>query len=87
MNAVTPLPQLTLDRIAPGTEAIVTDVQAPAGAADWARWLHDIGFVPGERVRLMRRAPGGDPIVLRVGTSTFALRRAEAACVLVEPAG
>jgi ferrous iron transport protein A len=31
--------------------------------------------------------PGGDPLVVRIGVSTFALRRAEAACVRVAPAG
>lgn len=40
---------------------------------------------PGEPVCLLARSlPGGDPLVVRVGASTFALRRAEAACVLVE---
>ena len=38
----------------------------------------------GERVMLMARgAFGGDPLVVRVGLSTFALRRAEAACIHV----
>ena len=32
-----------------------------------------------------RSQPGGDPLAVRVGQSTFALRRAEAACVLVQP--
>jgi ferrous iron transport protein A len=36
---------------------------------------------------LMARAlPGGDPLVVRIGQSTFALRRAEAACVRVSSA-
>ena len=35
---------------------------------------------------LARALPGGDPLVVRIGSSTFALRRAEAACVLVETA-
>lgn len=78
-------PALTLDRLPAGIEAVVLALQAPAPVAEWARWLEDIGFVPGERVRLMRRAvPGGDPLVVRIGVSTFALRCAEAACVLVE---
>lgn len=43
--------------------------------------------MPGEQVELLARgALGGDPLVVRVGLSTFALRRAEAACILVEPA-
>ena len=42
---------------------------------------------PGERVTVpARSAWGGDPLVVRIGQSTFALRRAEAACVHVEPA-
>jgi ferrous iron transport protein A len=65
---------------------VVAAVQAPADAPEWARWLEEIGFIPGEPVMLVARgALGGDPLVVRVGQSTFALRRAEAACVLVEP--
>lgn len=48
--------------------------------------LAEIGFLPGERVMVMARGrPGDDPLVVRVGLSTFALRRAEAACVHVDP--
>lgn len=66
---------------------VVVAVQAPASAPEWARWLEEIGFIPGEPVMLMARgAFGGDPLVVRVGQSTFALRRAEAACVQVETA-
>ena len=47
-----------------------------------ARQLEEIGFLPNEQVSVMTRAfPGGDPMVVRVGMSTFALRRAEARCV------
>ena len=35
---------------------------------------------------MARGLPGADPLVVRVGNSTFALRRAEAACVRLEPA-
>ena len=58
-------------------------VQAPAGAPEWAGQLCDLGFVPGEPVQLMARGLGGDPLVVRVGHSTYALRRAEAACVWI----
>ncbi|HET7868344.1 MAG TPA: FeoA family protein [Burkholderiaceae bacterium] len=64
---------------------MVVAVHAPASAPEWARWLEEIGFIPGEPVMLVARgAFGGDPLVVRVGQSTFALRRAEAACVQVE---
>lgn len=64
----------------------VVDVVAPFGQPDWAERLAEIGFLTGERVQVLSRGvPGGDPIAVRVGTSTFALRRAEAACVRVAP--
>jgi ferrous iron transport protein A len=48
--------------------------------------LEDIGFIPGEQVSVLRRnILGGDPMMIRVGTSTFALRKNEAALVEVEP--
>lgn len=73
---------LTLDRAVLGQRCIVAAVAAPPGEPDWARMLEEIGFVPGEHVVLIARAAlGGDPLVVRVGLSTFALRRAEAACV------
>lgn len=74
----------TLDHASIGQALTVCRVQAPAAAPEWSRWLEEIGFVVGEQVTLMARAlPGGDPLVVRVGQSTFALRRAEAACVEV----
>ena len=50
-----------------------------------AERLHDLGFIAGEAVRVVAHAIGGDPIAVRVGHSTFALRRTEAAGVLVRP--
>ncbi len=77
----------TLDMAAIGDALKVEHVQASVVAPEWARWLEEIGFVVGERVMLMARGlPGGDPLVVRVGQSTFALRRAEAACIQVSPA-
>lgn len=46
--------------------------------------LVEIGFLPGQPVRVVARAAGGgDPIAVRIGRSTFALRRGEAALVQV----
>jgi ferrous iron transport protein A len=84
--AVNPSPPLsTLDRSRLRERCIVTAVRAPDRAPEWGPWLEEIGFLPGEQVELMARgAFGGDPLVVRVGLSTFALRRAEAACIVVE---
>ena len=74
----------TLDHAAIGERLTVHEISVPQAAPEWARWLEEIGFIHGEQVMLMARAmPGGDPLVVRVGQSTFALRRAEAACVRV----
>lgn len=73
---------MTLDQLEAGRPAVVLDVSCPPGHAEWRQQLADIGFVPGEPVQVLRRAAiGGDPMVVRIGASTFALRRAEAACV------
>jgi ferrous iron transport protein A len=63
-----------------------------SGAALLAR-LRDLGFVSGARCEVVARMwPAGDPLVVRIGGSTFALRRAEAAAVrvtrsVVQPVG
>jgi ferrous iron transport protein A len=65
--------------------ARILGIDVPPHAPHWARWLEDIGFVPGESVSVIARgAIGGDPLVVRIGDATFALRRAEAACVAVD---
>jgi ferrous iron transport protein A len=47
--------------------------------------LRDLGFVAGARCEVLARMWfGGDPVVVRIGGSTFALRRAEAAAVRVQ---
>ena len=63
----------------------VARVRVLAGQEDQARQLEEIGFLPGEPVRVMSRGGwGGDPLAVRVGLSTFALRRDEAACIELE---
>ena len=68
-----------------------TDVWVCALQLDVAPQEHDvllrlleIGFLPGERLRVVARSlPGGDPIAVRVGRTTFALRRREASLIRV----
>ena len=77
-------PRILLSSLELHEPATVQAVTAPTHAPEWADWLAQIGFLPGEAVTLTARArPGGDPLVVRVGDSTFALRRAEADCVQV----
>ena len=46
--------------------------------------LIELGSVQGERFEIIAEArPSGDPLAVRIGGSCFALRRREAAAVLV----
>jgi ferrous iron transport protein A len=50
-----------------------------------ARRLRELGFVPGCEVEVLAKMqPGGEPIAVRVGGATFALRQLEAAKVELE---
>ena len=73
-----------LTDVALGASGTIAGVYVPAGLDDWAQQLQDLGFMPGERVTLMLRGrSAADPLVVRVGLSTYALRSAEAACLHV----
>lgn len=77
--------QVSLADIAIGEPCIVRQLIAPVAMPEWGMQLEDLGFIAGEPVTLMARgAFGGDPLVIRIGLSTFALRKAEAACILVD---
>ena len=75
-----------LDRLGAKKPARVVRVNALAHALPVARQLEEIGFIPGERVQVLSKALfGGDPMVVRVGVSTFALRRTEAQLIEIVP--
>jgi ferrous iron transport protein A len=62
-----------------GAQAVVDAVRDAHENDAIARRLRDLGFVTGETVRVVARAPlGGDPMLVQVGFTRFALRRAEA---------
>ena len=76
----------TLDALLPGQSATVIHL-APnrqEDGTDVQRRLMELGFVPGERIRVLKRVMGG-PLAVKVGESTFALRRFEAALVSIKP--
>lgn len=65
-----------------GSGGIVVAVE-PIGPNDAiARRLRDLGFVAGEPVSVLAFGPiAAEPMLIRVGSARFALRRAEAARV------
>ncbi len=64
-----------------GQRAIVKDVE---GEGRMAVRLLEMGFVPGVEVALIKRAPFGDPLELRLRGYHVSLRRAEARAIRVE---
>jgi ferrous iron transport protein A len=90
---------IPLTRLARDATGVVAGVRvaAPGVVAEsdpalerMALRLIEIGFVQGERLRVVAFGqPGDDPIGVRIGgrggSSVFALRRQEAACVWVWP--
>lgn len=73
---------MVLSDLETGGSATVKMVLEHAPGDLVARRLRDLGFVEGETVRLLTRGPiGGDPLLVQVGFTRFAMRRAEAARV------
>ena len=71
----------TLEHIRPGRAVLIHDVE---GEDRLSRRLIDLGFWPGTRIEVVRRAPFGDPTVYRLQGYRIALRKDEARRVLVE---
>jgi ferrous iron transport protein A len=65
--------------------AVVAKVEDCAPADPIARRLRELGFVRGELVRIVARGPiRADPVLVQVGFTRFALRKAEADRVMVD---
>jgi ferrous iron transport protein A len=43
-----------------------------------------MGIFPGVEMKVLREAPLGDPIQVRIGVSLMSIRKQEAACIGVE---
>lgn len=75
---------MRLTDLSKGATALVERVEDIHAPDPIAQRLRDLGFVPGEPVRVVARAPwGADPLLVQIGSTRFALRRAEAQRVSV----
>ena len=75
-----------LDELPQRHAAWVVGLQPARNAEDGNVLLRllEIGFLPGEPVRVMAQGfPGNDPLAVRIGHTTFALRSHEAAMIRV----
>jgi len=69
-----------LSELPVGAHALIVEVDT---AADPGARLEELGFLPGTRVQLLRRAPLGDPAVYALRGTRFCVRRTEARAVKV----
>ena len=88
-TAQAPAGAVPLHALARGASATVVHLRQPGDASDRELLLRliEIGFLPGETVRVVARAAGGKELIaVRLGgQATFALRRREADLVQVHP--
>jgi ferrous iron transport protein A len=70
-----------LSQVPLGTRVRIEELDGPT--EDCNRLL-DLGFTPGEDVLVTHMAPLGDPLVIRVRGALLALRKREAAWIIVE---
>ncbi len=76
---------MTLSELPAFASATVVDVRDIAEDDAIGRRLRELGFVRGEPVQIVGRGFfGGDPLLIQIGFTRFALRRSEAARVMVE---
>ncbi|HYP18074.1 MAG TPA: FeoA family protein [Opitutus sp.] len=73
---------VSLSALAVGASALVKDF--PKSGPAFIR-LREMGMSPGTRVTLVRTAPLGDPIEIKIRGYSLTLRKSEADHVLVEP--
>ena len=80
---------LTLDQAIANQKYRIAELNAIEGSSvdpERKRQLFELGFIKGESVILLRKTmPGSDPMVVRVGNATFAIRKVEAMSIGVEP--
>ena len=74
---------MKLSELAVGASAVVREF--PRAGAAFIR-LREMGLLAGTRVTLVRTAPLGDPIEIKLRGYHLTLRKSEAEHVLVEPA-
>jgi len=75
-----PESDITLDQIKPGTTVKVAHIRGKGAAR---RRILDMGIVPGAEVKVIRKAPMGDPIEFEVKGYNLSMRKTEAALVIV----
>jgi ferrous iron transport protein A len=59
-------------------------LEAAVDAAEIQSRLYALGLYPGVKVEVLRFAPAGDPIQIRIGSTLLSIRKQEARLIEVE---
>jgi ferrous iron transport protein A len=72
----------TLDELPPGRRAKIGSLNGPPALV---QRLLELGLMEGEEVRILTRAPLGDPIEIESSLARLSIRKGEAAFITVTP--
>ena len=73
------IPLSTLDR---GDHCLVAEISS--AHAELKSRLYALGIIPGSKIEILRFAPLGDPMQIKVGNSLISIRKSEAEVIEVE---
>lgn len=73
--------ELKLSAMNPGEKCLIKKV---TGSGSLHRRMLDMGIVPRTEIEVIRRAPLGDPVEIRLKGYDLSLRKSEAEKILVE---
>lgn len=80
----TPCVPVTLDSLPIGARGLVLNIN---GERKLRRRMMEMGVLEGSRLRIVKLAPTGDPIQVKVNDYFLSIRRKDAATIVVQPTG
>ncbi|WP_096084940.1 FeoA family protein [Agaribacterium haliotis] len=72
---------MTLADLKHGSNSLISNIDSSGEAA---KRLSQLGVIPGAEVRILRAAPLGDPMQVRVDNTVLSIRKRDAAQIQVE---
>lgn len=76
------MPATTLSTAKSGDRCVVLEIASEP--AELKSRLYSLGIIPGSVLELLRFAPLGDPMQVKVGGSFISIRKSEAAIISVD---
>ena len=77
---------MTLRELEIGKSAVIESVGTSGSANGLRQHLLDMGIIPGARVKMIKSAPMGDPLEIRIHDYELTLRADDAANITIKPA-